>query len=181
MKTSQVTIETLQREPPSRDQRLASVRTHALAMIEHMQALASDDILERYAAWNEQIGLVQSVVHFIECSTSEEEDLIVEENGEQYAISLDSDSLLNQAARNLNATMLAWHYRSRHEALIGFSNAAFYDGRWSKLTPGERSLAIWKFADLLDANKEKFAKIESENTGKPSVAALTAARARPAC
>ena len=74
MKTSQVTIETLPCEPPSRDQRLASVRTHALAMIEHMQALASDDILERYAAWNEQIGIVQSVVHFIECSTSEEEE-----------------------------------------------------------------------------------------------------------
>ena len=27
------------------------------------------------------------------------------------------------------STMLAWHYRSRSESLIGFSNAAFYDGR----------------------------------------------------
>ncbi|UUZ55358.1 hypothetical protein LP419_06335 [Massilia sp. H-1] len=27
------------------------------------------------------------------------------------------------------ATLLAWHYRSRHESLISFSNAAFYDGR----------------------------------------------------
>ncbi len=66
---------------------------------------------------------------FFGATSNEEEDLIVEEDGEQYAISLDSDSLLNQAARNLNATMLAWHYRSRHEALISFSNAAFYDGR----------------------------------------------------
>ena len=47
------------------------------------------------------------------------------------------------------------------------AHEAFYDGRWSRLTPGERSLAIWKLADLLDARKEEFAKLESENTGKP--------------
>jgi hypothetical protein len=41
---------------------------------------------------------------------------------------LDADSLLNQGARNLPATLLAWHYRSRYESLIGFSNAAFYAG-----------------------------------------------------
>jgi predicted DNA-binding WGR domain protein len=58
-----------------------------------------------------------------------QEEVLVEEGGERIAINLDSDSLLNQAARNLPATMLAWHYRSRHEALISFSNAAFYDGR----------------------------------------------------
>ncbi|MGC3963627.1 MAG: AAA domain-containing protein [Rhodocyclaceae bacterium] len=56
-------------------------------------------------------------------------EIFIEEDGERIAINLDSDSLLNQAARNLPATLLAWHYRSRHEALISFSNAAFYDGR----------------------------------------------------
>jgi predicted DNA-binding WGR domain protein len=50
-------------------------------------------------------------------------------DGEEVAILLDADSLLNQAARTLPATLLAWHYRSRSEALISFSNAAFYDGR----------------------------------------------------
>ncbi len=44
---------------------------------------------------------------------------------------------------------------------------AFYDGRWSKKSPGERSKAIWKLADLLEANAESLAKIESDNTGKP--------------
>ncbi|MES3023192.1 MAG: AAA domain-containing protein [Pseudomonadota bacterium] len=58
-----------------------------------------------------------------------EDEIMVEEDGERIAINLDSDSLLSQAARNLPATLLAWHYRSRHEALISFSNAAFYDGR----------------------------------------------------
>lgn len=67
---------------------------------------------------------------FFSSGTSEGEDeIVVEEDGERIAINLDSDSLLNQAARNLPATLLAWHYRSRHEALISFSNAAFYEGK----------------------------------------------------
>ncbi len=47
------------------------------------------------------------------------------------------------------------------------AHRAFYDGRWSRLTPAERSMALWKLADLLDARKEEFARLESENTGKP--------------
>ncbi|NIF52787.1 AAA domain-containing protein [Burkholderia sp. Ax-1724] len=66
---------------------------------------------------------------FFSTSSSEDDEIVVEEDGERIAINLDSDSLLNQAARNLPATLLAWHYRSRHESLISFSNAAFYDGR----------------------------------------------------
>ncbi|HSL28130.1 MAG TPA: gamma-aminobutyraldehyde dehydrogenase [Anaerolineales bacterium] len=44
---------------------------------------------------------------------------------------------------------------------------AFYDGRWSRKTPAERSKAIWKLADLLEAKAEEIGKVESENTGKP--------------
>jgi betaine-aldehyde dehydrogenase len=44
---------------------------------------------------------------------------------------------------------------------------AFEDGRWSRLVPSERSKAIWKLADLLEKHAEEFAKLESENTGKP--------------
>ena len=47
------------------------------------------------------------------------------------------------------------------------AKTAFYDGRWSRLVPGERSKAIWKLADLLEKHQEEFAKLESENTGKP--------------
>ncbi len=47
------------------------------------------------------------------------------------------------------------------------AKAAFYDGRWSKKTPGERSMALWRLADLLEARAEEFARVESENTGKP--------------
>jgi betaine-aldehyde dehydrogenase len=45
--------------------------------------------------------------------------------------------------------------------------SAFADGRWSKLVPSERSKIIWKLADLLEAHAEEFARLESENTGKP--------------
>jgi betaine-aldehyde dehydrogenase len=47
------------------------------------------------------------------------------------------------------------------------AHEAFYDGRWSRLTPGERSTAIWKLADLLATRAEDFARVESQNTGKP--------------
>ncbi|WP_018626629.1 AAA domain-containing protein [Niabella aurantiaca] len=47
---------------------------------------------------------------------------------EDEIISADADSLLVQGARKLNNTMLSWHYRSRHEELISYSNHAFYEG-----------------------------------------------------
>jgi len=52
-------------------------------------------------------------------------------------------------------------------AAVQAAKKAFEDGRWSKLVPSERSKAIWKLADLLEEHAEEFAKLESENTGKP--------------
>lgn len=47
------------------------------------------------------------------------------------------------------------------------AHTAFYDGRWSRLIPSERSRALYKLGDLLEQHAELFAKAESENTGKP--------------
>jgi betaine-aldehyde dehydrogenase len=47
------------------------------------------------------------------------------------------------------------------------AKTAYYDGRWSKRTPSERSKVLWKLADLLEARMADFARAESENTGKP--------------
>jgi betaine-aldehyde dehydrogenase len=47
------------------------------------------------------------------------------------------------------------------------AKAAFYDGRWSKKVPSERSRALLRLADLLEARAEEFARLETENTGKP--------------
>jgi len=45
------------------------------------------------------------------------------------AFGMQAESLLDKAAAALPATRLEWHYRSRHESLIGFCNQAFYGGR----------------------------------------------------
>jgi betaine-aldehyde dehydrogenase len=47
------------------------------------------------------------------------------------------------------------------------ASQAFADGRWSKKTPAERSRLLGKLADLLELHGEEFARIESQNTGKP--------------
>lgn len=57
--------------------------------------------------------------------------------------------------------------RADVDTAVSAARAAFYDGRWSKLTPATRSLALLRLADLLEARAEEFARLESENTGKP--------------
>ncbi len=57
--------------------------------------------------------------------------------------------------------------RADVDRAVKAAHTAFYDGRWSRLTPGERSAALWKLADVLESRKEEFARLESENTGKP--------------
>jgi hypothetical protein len=52
-----------------------------------------------------------------------------DEAAEEVGIALTEDSFLSISALRLASTMLTWHYRSRSEALISFSNAAFYQGR----------------------------------------------------
>lgn len=82
-------------------------------------------------------------------SVDEEEEEIESKIG----ISLDADSLLNQGARKLSSVMLGWHYRSRHESLISFSNAAFY--KRSLLTIPDNVIlqsSIEPIAPILDTN-----------------------------
>src|SRR5205823_4613705 len=67
---------------------------------------------------------------FFASRAADEEQILVEDaSGQTIEYDLSSNSLLNHAARNLPSTMLGWHYRSRSESLISFSNAAFYQGR----------------------------------------------------
>lgn len=65
--------------------------------------------------------------NFFGSVSSEKEDMWNDELDESQVISLDADSLLTQGARKLPSIMLGWHYRSRSESLISFSNAAFYE------------------------------------------------------
>ncbi|MBV8476773.1 MAG: aldehyde dehydrogenase family protein [Acidobacteria bacterium] len=50
---------------------------------------------------------------------------------------------------------------------VSAARTAFESGPWSRLTVSERGRLIWKLADLLEANTEEFAEIESLDNGKP--------------
>ena len=56
------------------------------------------------------------------------------------------------------------------------SAAAAFDG-WRDATPSERSLALIRIADAIEARADEFVKAESQNTGKP--VALTASEEIP--
>src|SRR5206468_10247140 len=77
---------------------------------------------------------------FFAAARSEDESVVVEEEGERVEVDLDSDSFLTQSAQNLPSTLLAWHYRSRYESLISFSNAAFYSGNLFTIPDRQRAL-----------------------------------------
>ncbi len=66
-----------------------------------------------------------------------EEDF--DESDEDVDFELNQDSFLTLAAEHLPSTLLGWHYRSRSEELIGFSNAAFYGTRLLTIPSVKRS------------------------------------------
>jgi predicted DNA-binding WGR domain protein len=78
---------------------------------------------------------------FFASARSEDESVVIEEEGERIEVDLDSDSFLTQSAQNLPSTLLAWHYRSRYESLISFSNAAFYSGSLFTIPDRQRAMA----------------------------------------
>ncbi len=51
------------------------------------------------------------------------------------------------------------------EAAVKAAERAF--PKWSRTTPGERSAALLKIADAIEADAEEFARLESLNCGKP--------------
>ena len=81
-------------------------------------------------------------------ATDEDEQLLLEDAaGQDVEYDLSSNSFLNHAARTLPSTMLGWHYRSRSESLISFSNAAFYQGRL--LTVPEVALPVSGISEIV--------------------------------
>jgi betaine-aldehyde dehydrogenase len=50
---------------------------------------------------------------------------------------------------------------------LAYQAAAKAFESWKNTTPSERSMALWKIADVLEKNIEEIVKLESENTGKP--------------
>lgn len=82
---------------------------------------------------------------------------IQEQDEEEYAEGVDdSDNLLNLSKRCYPTKLLAWHYRSKYEELINFSNHAFYGGQVQiapNVTPNANPPAIeWISVDGLWEN-----------------------------
>ena len=50
---------------------------------------------------------------------------------------------------------------------LAYNAAAKAFESWINTTPSERSMALWKIADVLEQNIEEIVSLESENTGKP--------------
>jgi len=50
---------------------------------------------------------------------------------------------------------------------LAYNGAAKAFESWKNTTPSERSMALWKIADVLEKNIEEIVSLESENTGKP--------------
>ena len=81
--------------------------------------------------------------------------------------------------------ILAWAAEGDKEDIdraVRAARAAFERGRWPGMTTSERGRLIWKLADLIEANLEEFAELESLDNGKPlTVSTLTSGRylARP--
>lgn len=80
-------------------------------------------------------------------SRDESEMLSFEDEGEVIEYDLSAESFLSHSARNLPSTLLGWHYRSRHEALISYSNHAFYSGEL--LTIPDRKARLGGDAEIL--------------------------------
>lgn len=50
---------------------------------------------------------------------------------------------------------------------VASSRAALTSGEWPKMTPSQRSKLLWKMADLIEANIDELAELETLDQGKP--------------
>jgi gamma-glutamyl-gamma-aminobutyraldehyde dehydrogenase len=53
------------------------------------------------------------------------------------------------------------------DAAVQAARRAFDDGRWSRRAPADRKVVLLRFADLLEANLEELAMLDSLEAGKP--------------
>ncbi|MFJ7971868.1 aldehyde dehydrogenase family protein [Psychrobacillus sp. NPDC096389] len=58
------------------------------------------------------------------------------------------------------------------DVAVAAARKAFDEGEWTKMATAERSHLIYKFADLLEENREELAQLEALDNGKPYTVAL---------
>lgn len=88
-------------------------------------------------------------------------------NGEPYAsVSGNTFTTTNPATNDVLAEITACNAQDVDFAVAN-AKAAFEDGRWHKLSPGERKKVLLRFADLLEQNSHELSVLESLDSGKP--------------
>jgi phenylacetaldehyde dehydrogenase len=55
------------------------------------------------------------------------------------------------------------------DAAVGSARAALNDGRWAGLTPSARSQVLWRIAELIEANIDELAELETLDQGQAPV------------
>ena len=60
------------------------------------------------------------------------------------------------------------------ELAVAAARKAFDSGPWSKMTASERGRLIWKIGDLIEANADQLAQMETLDNGKPVTVAKAA-------
>ena len=83
---------------------------------------------------------------------------VVSESGETFDV-------INPATETVIAKVQKGS-RGDVKKAIAAARRAFDNGSWSNKTPGERAQVLWKLAELVESNLNKFAKLESANVGK---------------
>jgi len=76
----------------------------------------------------------------------------------------DTIDIINPATEEVFATSPV---SSERDVAAAYAAASAAFETWGEATPSERQLALFRFADALDARKEELADVEVENTGKP--------------
>lgn len=90
----------------------------------------------------------------------------VDEAAEEAGEVADLESILDEClGAGLPAVDLRWHYRSRHEALISFSNARYYEGRlitFPSNATEDKSVELRKVNGIYDRGGSRINRLEAE-------------------
>ena len=85
---------------------------------------------------------------------------------EEHLEAEDLESILDDClALNMPQTHLRWHYRSRHESLIAFSNSRFYEGRlltFPSVNDRETKVSLVPVDGIFERNKNRQNRAEAE-------------------
>ena len=65
-------------------------------------------------------------------------------------------------------TQVARSGRDDVELAVKAARKAFESGPWPKMMPAERARLLWRIADLIEANADELARLESLDNGKPA-------------